>query len=385
MQYTASVQGREQVKHKDAMEKPYLGFWGKFNPVRNRLAEGAASAASGRPASNGVKKPFFVMAPLANVTDAVFRRVIVKYGAPDVMWTEFVSADGLCHPKGREALLRDLSYTEAERPIVAQLFTAYPEKMFEAAKLVAELGFDGIDINMGCPDKNVMKQGAGATIMKNPKLAQALILAAREGTIAFGKELPISVKTRLGFNEDNLEAWLPNLLEVKPAAITVHARTKKEMSKVPARWESVKRAVEIAEACLPVGRGARTLIIGNGDVKDLQDAENKIQETGADGVMLGRAIFGNPWLFDKNKTAVTVEEKLRAAIFHTQLFEEVWGKAKSFELMKKHYQAYINHFPQAKELRVKLMLCHSADEVEKIIEEFLKSYPDIAKQNVEKF
>lgn len=342
------------MRFMDDMNKPFLGFWEKL------------------------EKPFFVLAPLANVTDVVFRRVIIKYSKPDVLWTEFVSADGLCHPQGRAALLRDLSYTEEERPIVAQLFTAHPEKMFEAAKLVAELGFDGIDINMGCPDKNVMKQGAGANLMKDPKLAQELIIAAREGTIAYGKELPISVKTRLGFNEDNLEAWLSALLQTQPAVITIHARTKKEMSKVPARWESVKRAVEIAAACLPVGRGARTLIIGNGDVKDLEDAENKVQETGADGVMLGRAIFGNPWLFDKNKISVTVEEKLHAAVFHTQLFEEVWGGSKSFELMKKHYQAYINHFPQAKELRVKLMACHNAKEVTAVIGRFLLEHVDVA-------
>ncbi|MEK9151375.1 MAG: tRNA-dihydrouridine synthase [Patescibacteria group bacterium] len=376
--------------------KPYLGFWEKL------------------------EKPFFVLAPMANVTDAVFRRIITKYskyggkdmangseanvpaealrvGGPDVTWTEFVSADGLCHPKGREALLRDLWFTEGERPIVAQLFTAHPEKMFEAAKLVTELGFDGIDINMGCPDKNVMKQGAGATCMKDPQLAQELIIAAREGTISFGKQLPISVKTRLGFNEDNLEAWLPHLLEAKPAAITVHARTKKDMSKVPARWERVKRAVEIAEACPPAGGGARTLIIGNGDAKDMHDAAEKIHATGADGVMLGRAIFGNPWLFDKNKTTVTVEEKIRVALEHTKLFEEVWGppassdeafragNTKSFELMKKHYQAYINHFPQAKELRVQLMACHSAGEVEKVIKIFLQSHPDIAKQDMKMF
>ncbi|MDO8566437.1 MAG: tRNA-dihydrouridine synthase [Candidatus Moranbacteria bacterium] len=333
------------------INKPFLGFWEKL------------------------EKPFFVLAPLANVTDAVFRRVINKYSKPDVMWTEFVSADGLCHPDGKTALLRDLSYTEGERPIVAQLFTAHPKKMFEAAKLVAELGFDGIDINMGCPDKNVMKQGAGANLMKDPKLAQELIIAAREGTIACGRELPISVKTRLGFNEDNLEVWLLALLQMRPAVITVHARTKKEMSKVPARWGSVKRAVEIAA-------WSGTLIIGNGDVKDLEDAGNKIRETGADGAMLGRAIFGNPWLFDRNKIAVTVEEKLCATVFHTQLFEEVWKDTKSFELMKKHYQAYVNHFPQAKELRAKLMACHSAQDVEKTIEEFLKSYPDIAVQSV---
>ena len=366
--------------------KPYLGFW------------------------ETLEKPFFVLAPMANVTDAVFRRIIMKYskyggkdvtngseesspaealrvGGPDVTWTEFVSADGLCHPKGQRALLRDLWFAEEERPIVAQLFTAHPEKMFEAVKLVAELGFDGIDINMGCPDKNVMKQGAGAACMKDPVLAQKLIIAAREGSIAAGKELPISVKTRLGFNEDNLEVWLPNLLQAKPAAITVHARTKKEMSKVPARWERVKRAVEIAE-------GSGTLIIGNGDVKDLRDAEEKIRATGADGAMLGRAIFGNPWLFDKKKTSVTVEEKVRVALEHTKLFEEVWnppassdeafraGGTKSFELMKKHYQAYINHFPQAKELRVQLMDCHSAADVERVTEEFLAKHQDIAATQV---
>ncbi len=344
--------------------QPYLGFWGEL------------------------KKPFFVLAPMANVTDAPFRRVIAKYGKPDVTWTEFVSADGLCHPVGREALLRDLMYTEGERPVVTQLFTAHPEKMFEAAKFVATLGFDGIDINMGCPDKNVMKQGAGATLMKDPKLAQAIIRAAQEGVKASGREIPISVKTRLGYNEDTLEEWLPALLEMQPAVITVHARTKKEMSKVPARWERVKRAVEIA-------RGSGTLIIGNGDVRDLADAEAKVRETGCDGVMLGRAVFGNPWLFadvararrgsdndGAGWTQVTVQERLEAAVEHTKLFEETWKDTKSFELMKKHYQAYVNHFPLAKELRIELMNCHDAESVEGIVMSFLEKHADIAAETV---
>ncbi len=327
--------------------QPYLGFWGEL------------------------KKPFFVLAPMANVTDAPFRRIIAEHGRPDVTWTEFVSADGLCHPVGREALLRDLLYTEGERPIVTQLFTAHPEKMFEAAKFVASLGFDGIDINMGCPDKNVMKQGAGATLMKNPTLAQAIIRAAQEGVRAAGKQIPISVKTRLGYNEDFLEEWLPALLETGPAVITVHARTKKEMSKVPARWERIKRAVEIA-------RGSGTLIIGNGDVKDIADAEKKIRETGCDGVMLGRAVFGNPWLFNKEKQSVTVRERLEAAVEHTKLFQETWGNTKSFELMKKHYQAYVNHFSLAKELRIELMECHDVSDIEQSIKKFLVEHDDIA-------
>lgn len=332
------------------MSQPFFGFW------------------------EVLPRPFFVLAPLANVTDAVFRQHIVRHSKPAVFWTEFVAADGLCHPKGREALLRDLAFTEAERPIVVQLFTAHPDNMRTAAEFCTTLGFDGIDINMGCPDKNVMKQGAGAMCMKDPALAQQLIMAARKGSKAAGRELPISVKTRLGFNEDMLEEWLPKLLEMQPAAITVHARTKKEMSKVPARWERIKRAVEIAE-------GSGTLIIGNGDVRDMADAEEKVRETGVDGVMFGRAIFGNPWLFDRDKQ-VTVREKVLSALEHTRLFEETWQGTKSFELMKKHYQAYINHFPLAKELRVELMECHQSDAVERVARKFLTEHPEIAVQPV---
>lgn len=298
---------------------------------------------------------------MADVTDAAFRRMFAKYGKPDVMWTEFVSADGLCHPEGRQALSIDLSYVEEERPIVAQVFTAHPEKMREAAEYVASLGFDGLDINMGCPERNVVKQGAGASLVQNPILAKELIVAAKEG--AAGR-IPVSVKTRIGFNEDTLESWLPNLLEAKPAAITIHARTKKEMSLVPADWGRVKRAVEIV-------RDTGTLIIGNGDVKSLEEARARVRETGCDGVMIGRGIFGNPWLFDEKKKEVSTEEKLTVMAEHTRLYEELFHGKKSSELMKKHYKAYVHGFPEAKELRVKLMDCHTAKEVEEIVEEFL--------------
>ncbi|MCR4336423.1 MAG: tRNA-dihydrouridine synthase family protein, partial [Candidatus Omnitrophica bacterium] len=219
-------------------------------------------------------RPIMILAPMADVTDSAFRRIIAKYGKPDVMWTEFVSADGLCHPKGREKLLIDLSYTEAERPIVAQLFSGRPEKMREASKLAQELGFDGVDINMGCPDRAVEKQCAGASLMKNPTLARELIRAAKEGA----PNIPVSVKTRLGYNKDELETWLPELLAEEPAVVTIHCRTRKEMSDVPARWERVKRAVEIRNELK-----SKTLIFGNGDVLDIQDAQKKAEETGADG------------------------------------------------------------------------------------------------------
>jgi nifR3 family TIM-barrel protein len=304
-------------------------------------------------------KPFFVMAPMADVTDAAFRRVIAKYGKPDVFYTEFVSADGLCSP-GRAVLKRDLEYTEGERPIIAQLFSAHPDKMEEAARFCAELGFDGIDINMGCPDRGVEKQGAGAAMIKTPEVAREVIRAAKRG--AGG--LPVSVKTRIGYNKNEIDTWIPTLLEEDIAALIVHARTRKEMSNVPARWEEVKKVVELRDRMKK-----DTLIIGNGDALSLEDAQEKLQVSGADGVMLGRAIFGNPWLFSEK--IVTTEEKLRVMVEHTKLFEELLGDIKSFAIMKKHYKAYVHGFDGAKELRVKLMDAIDANEVEKITTEFL--------------
>jgi nifR3 family TIM-barrel protein len=319
-----------------------------------------------------LKKPFFIMAPMADVTDAAFRRLIVKYsdhgkpqGGPDVFYTEFVSCDGLCS-KGREALLTDFKYSKVEHPIVAQIFGSNPEHFRQCAALIKELGFDGIDINMGCPDKSVEKQCAGAALIKTPALARELIRAAKEG----GGGLPVSVKTRVGYNKVILDEWLPEILAEEPALVTIHARTRKEMSLVPARWEHVARAVEIAHEFANKHGTERTLIVGNGDVKDLNDAKEKAHETGADGVMLGRAIFGNPWLF-ANTASPTIEEKLRVMVEHTHLFEELLGGVKNFAIMKKHYKAYVTGFEGAKELRAKLMDAKNADDAEKITKHFL--------------
>ncbi len=313
-----------------------------------------------------IKKPIMVLAPMADVTDAAFRRVIAKYGKPDVFWTEFVSCDGLCSP-GKQKLLPHLWYTPEERPIIAQFFTSKPDNMRECAKLAKELGFDGVDINMGCPDKNVEKQGAGAALIKNPSLAQELIAAAKEGA----GEVPVSIKTRIGYNTNEIETWLPTLLETKPAAITIHARTRKEMSDVPARWDVVVRAVEIRNEF--DGSSNHTLILGNGDVETLNQAYQKVEETGVDGVMIGRGIFGNPWLFNQtlkgNGYTPTLQEKLRVMLEHTKLFEELFGNTKNFDVMKKHYKAYVNGFPGASELRVKLMQTKTASQVEAVLQE----------------
>jgi nifR3 family TIM-barrel protein len=313
-----------------------------------------------------LQKPFFVLAPLANVTDAAFRSIIAKYSkpaGPHVFWTEFVSADGLClaHEEGKKKLLRDLVYSEAERPIVAQLFTSVPAHMEKAAALAAELGFDGVDINMGCPDRSIEKQGAGAKLITTPELAQELIAAAKRGA----PNLPVSVKTRLGYSKDTLEEWLPKILEAEPVAVTVHARTRKEMSLVPARWERVRRAVEIRNEM-----GSRALIVGNGDVKDIEEAQARVKETGCDGVMIGRGIFGKPWMFS-GKPEPELQERLHIAVEHTRLFEELLGDIKNFAIMKKHFKAYVEGFAGAKELRMQMMEASSVKEIEALVDGFI--------------
>lgn len=351
------------IKKQTKDQSDFYGFWGALS------------------------KPFFVMAPLADVTDAAFRRIIAKYsrhekthglplrdeatgGGPHVFYTEFVSCDGLCS-KGRAVLLTDLKYSKDEHPIVAQIFGSNPDNFRKCAALIKELGFDGIDINMGCPDRSVEKQGAGAALIKDPKRARELIRAAKEG--AGG--LPVSVKTRVGYNKVTLNEWLPEILAEQPAVVTIHARTRKEMSLVPARWEHVAEAGKIAREFSKKNKTPRTLIVGNGDVKDLNDAKQKAQETGADGVMLGRAIFGNPWLFDTRikYEEIPLNKKLHAMIEHTKLFEELLGGIKNFAIMKKHYKAYVTGFQGAKELRARLMEAKNSHEVEEITKHFLRS------------
>lgn len=370
-------------------------------------------------------KPILCLAPMADVTDAAFRYMIAKYSKGEnisdisyVTYTEFVSADGLilAPEEGKKKLLKGFEYNEIERPIVAQLFTSKPEMMEKAAALVAKLGFDGVDINMGCPDRNVEKQGAGAGLIKNPKLARELIVAAREGV---QNKIPVSVKTRLGYNKDELETWLPELLAENPAAIVIHTRTRKEMSKVPARWERVKRAVEIRDeiqgevnseeeqkrtllalghkdkalgkiVSAPLRAGisdsfdskTQTLIIGNGDVESVGDALQKCKDSGADGAMLGRAVFGDPWLFAKEKP--TGEERLSALVEHSKLFEEKFNGFKNFALMKKHFKSYIAAASSSKDgrewkekmniLKDKLMNAESGKDVLNIVKDFGLEY-----------
>jgi len=302
-------------------------------------------------------KPFFVLAPMADVTDPAYRRLIAACGKPDVTWTEFVSADGLYYtrekkgmPDAENPLMRDLLFTPEEHLIVAQLFTSNPEMMTYAANLCAELGFDGVDINMGCPDRSIEKQGAGAAMIKDIEVARAVIAAAQKSG------LPVSVKTRIGYNQETIDTWIGALLETKPPALTVHLRTRKEMSKVPAHWEVMPRVVALRNAISP-----ETLIIGNGDIVSIDDAREKLAASGADGAMLGRAIFGNPWVFSERKPEdISSKEKLEALEALARNFDELRPQ-KSFHILKKHFKAFITGFAGAAELRASLMEAESLE------------------------
>ncbi len=321
-------------------------------------------------------KPFFVMAPMADVTDPAWRALVARLGRADVSWTEFVSADGLYYtrevkkiPDSENPLMRDLAFGEGERPIVAQIFSSKPEMIAYGAKLAHELGFDGVDINMGCPDRSIEGQGAGACLIKTPELAAELIRAAQAAlaeqatliSTAVGNKvtpLPVSVKTRVGYNHESLEEWLPVLLAAKPAAITLHLRTRKEMSLVPARWDLMKKAVEIRNRLAP-----DVLLIGNGDLKDLADANAKVAESGCDGAMIGRGMFGNPWVFaGRSQEETPLAEKLAALLALAESFEQL-RPAKNFAILKKHIKAFVTGFDGAAELRARLMQAENAEQL----------------------
>lgn len=291
---------------------------------------------------------------MEDVTDTVFRQIIAKCGKPDLFFTEFTNVEGMCS-RGRDKVGKRLIFTPGEHPIVAQIWGLDPKKYFETAKLIKTMGFDGIDINMGCPEKSVIKKGACAALINNLQLAKEIIMATREG--AGG--LPISVKTRIGIKEIKTEEWTGFLLKLNLDALTVHGRTVAEMSDFPAHWDEIGKVVKLRDSMK-----LKTLIIGNGDIKDRDDAIIKVEKYGVDGVMIGRGIFNNLWIFNKNidQKDVSYEEKLKLLIEHIELFDKQWGKNKNFSIMKKFYKIYISGRPDASEVRTKLMEFKTAKE-----------------------
>ena len=294
-----------------------------------------------------LKKPIFILAPMDGVTDTVFRQIVCSVGKPDVLFTEFVPVDAILSKGQEDVIKKSLGFEEVERPIVAQIWGTDPEKFFQAAKILAKLKFDGMDINMGCPTRDVIKKGACSALIKNPKLAREIILA----TIKGAEGLPVSVKTRIGFDKLETEEWVKTLLQTPISALILHLRTVREMSKVPAHWEEIEKAVKIRNKL-----GSKALIIGNGDIKTLKEAKNKCKQYGIDGIMIGRGIFENVYLFDEDvdPSKVTPKQKIALLLKHLELFQKIWGNTRHFELMKKFVKCYVNNFDGASENRENL-------------------------------
>ncbi len=326
-------------------------------------------------------KPFSVLAPMEDVTDVVFREMVQKFGRPDIFFTEFVNIDGLTSEKGFFAVSHRLKFLQNQKPVVAQIWGTNPEKFFKSAKTISELGFDGVDINMGCPQRKIIKNGSCSALIKNPNLAKEIILATRDGVGG----LPLSVKTRIGFEKIITEEWISFLLEQNLDAIIIHGRTQKEMSKVQCHWDEIGKAVLLKNQ-----RNKNTIIVGNGDVESFSEIEEKHKIFGVDGVMIGRGIFKNPWIFSgKNSEEISKNEKLKFLIEHIKLFTKTWKISskssiskkiqdeenmhyKNFSLMKKFFKIYINGWDGASEFREKLNRLEDPEEIINLIQSNIK-------------
>jgi len=322
-----------------------------------------------------LKRPFFLLAPMEDVTDTVFREVVAGMADPEylqVLYTEFASVDGLNHPVGKIKVGHRLLVSESERELlktkniklVAQIWGNNPELFYKIAReITEEYDFDGLDINMGCPVKKVVKNGCCAALIDQPDLAKEIILAAKEAT-----HLPVSVKTRTGIRSHETERWMATLMETKPAAVILHGRTQKQQSDGLASWEEIGKGAEIRNQLSP-----ETIFAGNGDVHSVAKGVELAQKYGIDGIMVGRGIFHNPWFFQPDRPVPEKPEKLANLLFHTQLFEKTWGNKKSINILKRFYKIYTSDFADASKLRVLLMEAGSYEEIYGILHNEMKN------------
>lgn len=304
-------------------------------------------------------KPFTALAPLDGVTDVVFRQMITKLGKPDVLFTEFTSCEGL-QSGGFERVKTNLLFHPNEQPVVAQIWGHIPENYYETAKYLKELGFAGVDINMGCPIRSIIKDGGCSALIKNPDLAKKIIQATKDGA----GDLPVSVKTRIGFHRENIEEWIGFLLQQDLAVLTVHLRTVSELSKVPAHWDLMSKVIELRNKIAP-----KTIIIGNGDITTREEIQKKFDQYKCDGFMIGRGIFANPWLFNEkiDMVDISINQRFDTFLEHIKLYEKTWGVEKTFEPLKKFCKVYINNFSDAAHYREKIMQTTSLKELEECV------------------
>jgi tRNA-dihydrouridine synthase len=355
-------------------------------------------------------RPIFGLSPMDGVTDASFRAIIAQQGKADVTFTEFTHVHDVC--RGPEFLLETLIYSESERPMVAQLYGKDPDLFYQATHAVCELGFDGVDINMGCPSKNVASSGSGAGLIKTPDLARAIMQATRRGledwaagqtleqvglkppriaalhrlnqqrgavAPAARRRLPLSVKTRVGYETVAVEPWVEHLLQERPAVISLHGRTLQQMYRGAADWAAIGRAAAVT-------KGTGTLLFGNGDVQSLEEAVRRVHETGVDGVLVGRAVLGTPWFFRGNEQArarcrgeggegvltvpqVSLDRRFAILVDHARQFQTLLGQPQ-LHRMRKHLGWYCKGFPHAAALRARMFRVSSVEDLESVIAEY---------------
>jgi nifR3 family TIM-barrel protein len=370
---------------------------------------------------NSIGKPIIGLSPMDGVGDASFRFITAKHGGPDVIFTEFVNVETVFYAP--HILIKDLTYSEIERPVVAQVYGHTPEMFYKVAHIVCELGFDGLDINMGCPAKKVAAKGSGAALILNPKLAQSIIQSVRQGirdwcagqTLADLKAdpeivqkikianrlrsgyeapptrrfIPVSVKTRIGYDRVVVDDWMQTLLEEKPIVISLHGRTLKQGYKGNADWQAIARAAEMA-------KHSTTLILGNGDLRDMEDVYRRVRETQVDGVLLGRAAQGNPWIFKAKDpikqalssqrsapivpAAIPLEERFRVILEHGRHFERHWG-VQCFVGMRKHLAWYCHALPMAAELRAQMVRLNNVRELVQCLKNYAASFAPNSTRN----
>jgi len=306
-------------------------------------------------------RPFFVLAPMEDVTDVVFRHVVAKAGRPDVFFTEFTNSDSYCHPEGINSVRGRLLFTEDEQPMVAHIWGDKPEYFRQMSIGMAEMGFSGLDINMGCPVPNVATRGKGSGLILRPDLAAELIQAAKAGG------LPVSVKTRLGFDEvDEWREWLAHILEQDIANLSIHLRTRKEMSQVDAHWELIPEIKELRDRVAP-----DTLLTINGDIPDRRKGLELAEKYGVDGVMIGRGIFKNPFAFEKEPTEHSTKEYLDLLRLHLDLHDQYIKEIpRSVTALHRFFKIYVKGFRGAGELRNQLMQTKSTDDVRALLDQF---------------
>ena len=311
-------------------------------------------------------RPFTALAPMEDITDTVFRQVVIRCGRPNLFFTEFVSVEGL-FSAGYDAVSHRLNYSPVEKPIIAQIWGKTPEKFFQAAKYIRELGFDGVDINMGCSVPKVIKSGCCSALINNKPLAKEIFCATKEGA----GDLPVSIKTRIGFLERKTEEWGDFLLDLQPDLLTIHGRTAKEQFRYSADWEEIAKVVELRNA-----KQSKTLIIGNGDVVNYSDIQHKAVCYGVDGVMLGRGILSNIYAFNSNVDSnfFITQKRIELLLYHLRLFNTVWGEKKNYSNIKKYVRTYISNMEGAPTLRNLLMQTNSLMEAETVLKKWCNEH-----------